>query len=299
LGSTLYRLGLLQPVLAAITGVINKISGDRRLSETYNILGDLYWIVGKIHQAIDCQEKAIALATQNLTSLALPLSQHTIYCLKMIEIDSLLSIGLYKIDLWELTAAADLFQSAIALAKDTSHHRWAEKATVCLALINSYLGFSKESRLLIEPIYQAILTKKVPEYTGRFAYFLQLISQTYVNLKEFEKADEMYHQALFFAQESHYTQVQAKTLNALAEINKQKDSCLLAIQHHLLAITLLESIGAKCDLAEAYCQLGLTYKKMNKQDESITNFNLAIQLFTNMQAPNQVEKVLKEKIKLI
>ncbi|WP_009632338.1 tetratricopeptide repeat protein [Synechocystis sp. PCC 7509] len=299
LGSTLYRLGLLQPVLAAITGVINRISGDRHLSEMYNILGDLYWIVGNIHQAIDCQEKAITLATQNLTSLALPPSQHTIYCLKMIEIDSLLSIGLYKIDLWELTAAADLFQNAIALAKDTPHHRWAEKATVCLALINSYLGCSKKSCFLLEPIYQAILTKEVPEYTGRFAYFLQLIGQTYVNLKEFEKADEMYHRALFFAQESHYTQVQAKTLNALAEINRRKKLFVIAIQQHLEAITLLESIGAKCDLAEAYFQLGLTYKKMNKQDESITNFNQAIQLFTNMQAPKQVEKVLKEKIKIL
>jgi tetratricopeptide (TPR) repeat protein len=296
LGSTLYRLGLLQPVLAAITGVTDKVAGDRYLSEMYNILGDLYWIGGKIHQAIDCQEKAIALATQDLKSLALS-DSHTIYCLKMIEIDSLLSIGLYKIDLWELTAAADFFQSAIALAKNTRHHRWAEKATVCLALINSYLGFSQESYLLIEPIYQAILTKEVLEYTGRFAYFIQLIGQTYVNLGEIAKANKMYQLALSFAQESYYTQVQAKTLNALAEINRQKKLFTTAIQHHLEAITLLESIGANCDLAESYFQLGLTYEKMNNQEESISSFEQAIQLFTNMQAPKQVEKVLKEKSK--
>ena len=294
LGSTLYRLGLLQPVLAAIIEVIDKVAGDRYLSEMYNILGDLYWIGGKIHQAIDCQEKAIALATQNLKSLALSNSQHTIYCLKMIEIDSLLSIGLYKIDLWELTAAANFFENAIALAKNTPHHRWAEKATVCLALINSYLGFSQESYLLIEPIYQAILTKEVPEYTGRFAYFIQLIGQTYVNLGEFAKANKMYQLALSFAQESYYTQVQAKTLNALAEINRQQKLFVIAIQHHLEAITLLENIGANCDLAESYFQLGLTYQEMNKQAESMTNFNRAIQLFTSMQAPKQVEKVLKE-----
>lgn len=124
----------------------------------------------------------------------------------MIETDSLLSIGLYKIDLWELTTAADLFQQVIAISKNTSHHRWAEKATICLAWINSYLGFSNETCLLA-PIYQAILNKQVPKYTGKFAYFIQILGQTYVNLGKFEKAKEMYYRALGFAQESVYTQV--------------------------------------------------------------------------------------------
>lgn len=295
LGSTLYRLGLLQPVLAAITGVIDKIECDRYRSEMYNILGDLYWISGKIHQAIDCQEKAIALATQALNFLNSLDSKHTIYCLKMIEIDSLLSVGLYKIDLWELDAAADLFQRVITLTQNTSHYRWAEKSTVCLALINSYLGFSQEAYLLAEPIYQIILTAEIPEYTGRFAYFMQLLSQTYTNLGEFDKAGKMYKRALYFAQESCYTQVQAKTLNTLAEINRQQELLTVALDSHLKAIDLLEKIGAKCDLAEAYFQLGLTYKKLNKQDESIANFSRAIQLFTIMEAPKQVEKVLTEK----
>ncbi|KJH72928.1 NB-ARC domain-containing protein [Aliterella atlantica] len=290
LGSTLYRLGLLQPVLAAITQIIDKITGDRYRSEIYNILGDLYWIGGKIHLAIDCQEKAIALSTQALNSLDLD-SQHPIYCLKMIEIDSLLSIGLYKIDLWELVAAANLFKQVIALAQNTPHHRWAEKATVCLALINSYLGFTQEAYLLVEPIYQAILTEEVPQYTGRFAYFIQLLGQTYFNMSELEKANQMYHRALYFSQQSNYTQVQAKTLNALAELDRQHNSLTVAIERHLAAIDLLISIGAKCDLAEAYFQLSLTYKKMNRQDESIINFNRAIQLFANIKAPKQVEKI--------
>lgn len=291
LGSTLYRLGLLQPVLTAITQVIDKISGDRYCSELYNILGDLYWISGKIHQAIDCQEKAIALATE---ALKYPnLNSHTIYCLKMIEIDSLLSIGLYKIDLCELVTAANLFEQVITLAENTPHHRWAEKATVCLALINSYLGFTAKSYLLAEPIYHTILHEQVAEYTGRFAYFIQLLGQTYVNLNKLEQAKQMYERALCFAQASNYTQVRAKTLNALAEMDRQQRLFASAIARHLAAIDLLTDIGAKCDLAEAYFQLGLTYKKMHKYDESVVSFEQAVQLFTYIEAPHQVEKVLK------
>lgn len=293
LGSTLYRIGLLQPVLAAITWVIDKIESNKNLSELYNILGDLYWITGKIHQAIECQEQAIALATQALKSLPTKDNKHTIYYLKMLEVDSLLSIGLYKIDLWELEAAAKLFGQVIYLAKNTAHHRWAEKAAVCLALINSYLGLREESYALADIIYH-IITEQLPEHSGSFAYFIQILGQTYVNLGEFDKANQMYHRALLFAQESHYTQVKAKTLNGLAEIHRQQEQFELALSNHLEAIELLDKIGAKCDLAEAYFQLGLTYKKMKNPDESKINFNRAIQLFTDMEAPKQVKKVLRE-----
>lgn len=293
LGSTLYRMGLLQPILAAITQVIDNIQSGKKLSELSNILGDLYWITGKIHQAIECQEQAIALATQALKSLPTKDNKHTIYYLKMIEVDSLLSIGLYQIDLWELETAAHLFRQVINIAKNTAHHRWAEKATVCLALVNSYLGLQEESYTLADVIYH-IITEQLPEHTGRFAYFIQILGQTYVNLAQFEKANEMYHRALLFAQESHYTQVKAKTLNGLAEIHRQQEEFELALTNHLEAIELLDKIGAKCDLAEAYFQLALTYQKMNKLDESKINFDKAIQLFSQMEAPKQVEKVLRE-----
>lgn len=293
LGSTLYRMGLLQPILAAITQIIDNIQSDKNLSELYNILGDLYWITGKIHQAIECQEQAIALATQALKSLPTKDNKHTIYYLKMLKVDSLLSIGLYQIDLWELETAAQLFGQVINQAKNTDHHRWAEKATVCLALVNSYLGWREESSTLADIIYHSIITEQLPEHTGRFAYFIQILGQTYVNLAQFDKANEMYHKALLFAQQSNYAQVKAKTLNGLAEIARYKQEFYLALSNHLEAIELLDNIGAKCDLAETYFQLALTYQKIQNNEKSKINFDRAIQLFTQMEAPKQVEKVLR------
>ncbi|MBG1242513.1 tetratricopeptide repeat protein [Nostoc sp. NZL] len=293
LGSTLYRMGLIQPILAAINQVVNNLENDQNLSELYNILGDLYWITGKISQAIACQEKTIALATQTLKSLVpQPENKHPVYYLRMLEVDSLLSIGLYKIDLWELEAATNLFQQVIYLAQNTEHHRWAEKASVCLALVYSYLGLRDASFALADVAYQNITNEKLVEQTGRFVYFMQILGQTYVNLGDFSQANQIFHQALTFAEESHYMQVKAKILNGLAEINRQQADVELALVHHREAIELLDKIGAKCDLAEAYFQLGLTYQKMVKPDESQMNFNRAIQLFTEIKAPKQVEKIL-------
>lgn len=183
-------------------------------------MSDLYWITGKISQAIACQEKTINLATQALKSLVpQPENKHPVYYLRMLEVDSLLSIGLYKIDLWELEAAVNLFQQVIYLAQNTEHHRWAEKASVCLALVYSYLGLCDASYQLANVAYQNIINERLVEQTGRFAYFMQILAQKYLNLGDFYKANQILHQALSFAEESHYMQVKAKTLNGLAEIH--------------------------------------------------------------------------------
>lgn len=55
----------------------------------------------------------------------------------------------------------------------------------------------------------------------------------------------------------------------------------------------LENIGAKCELAEAYYQLALTYQQMGDRENSKPNFDNAIQLFTEIEAPRQVERVIK------
>ncbi|HEY9849165.1 MAG TPA: tetratricopeptide repeat protein [Leptolyngbyaceae cyanobacterium] len=292
LGSTLYRMGLLQPVLAAITQVIPNIESTPKKSELYNILGDLYWITGRIQEAIACQEKTISLvstAQQNLsTSNA---SKHTLYYLRMLEVDSLLSIGLYQLDLWELETAAGLFQQVIDLAQNTAHHPWAEKASVCLALVNSYLGLSDAAYTLAEETYQSIETHSLIKQTGRFAYFIQILGQTYTNLGDFERAQAMYSRALEFAEESHYTQVKAKTLNGLAELYRRQNALDTALEYHQQAIALLDTIGAICDLANAYLQLGLTYEAIGRSQLCEETLNKALQLFGQMQAIKQVERV--------
>ncbi|MEH1786277.1 MAG: tetratricopeptide repeat protein [Nostoc sp.] len=158
-------------------------------------------------------------------------------------------------------------------------------------MVYSYLGLRDASSALANVAYQNITNEKLVEQTGRFVYFMQILGQTYVNLGEFSQANQIFQQALTFAEESHYMQVKAKTLNGLAEIHRQQTDFALALANHTEAIELLDKIGAKCDLAEAYFQLGLTNQKMAKPDENQMNFNRAIQLFTEIKAPKQVEKV--------
>jgi tetratricopeptide (TPR) repeat protein len=301
LGSTLYRLGLLQPVLSAITQTIDRINNVYHLSELNNILGDLYWITGKIHQAITCQKNTISIATNCLKTLkqhptfqkeTSAQNQHKLYYLKMLEVDALLSIGLYKIDLWELQEAAYFFKRVIELTSNTSHHRWGEKATVCLALVNSHLGLKQDAIALADSIYNTIKSDRTSQQIGRFVYFIQILAQTYLNVGDSEKALLMYRKAIAFSEESHHTQVKAKALIGLAITYRDRGHFPIAIAHHANSLILLEQIGAKCDLAEALFQYGLTVKKQGHIELAITQFKRAIQLFTEMEAPKQVEKVM-------
>ena len=50
-------------------------------------------------------------------------------------------------------------------------------------------------------------------------------------------------------------------------------------------IALLDQIGARCDLAEAYWQSSLTYQQMGKVVVAQTRRDRAIHLFTEIAAP--------------
>ncbi|BAU63196.1 unknown protein [Stanieria sp. NIES-3757] len=293
LGSTLYRLGLIQPLLTVITQIIKKISTIEKHSELNNILGDLYWISGQVERAIACQEATIVAATQCLKKLTeLEVNQYRIYYLKMLQVDSLLSLGLYQIDLWELEQATSFFQQVINLAHQTKHHSWSQKASICLDLVNSYQQHRQVDYQTSKQFYQLVIINNHADYnTGRFAFFIQILGQTYLNLGETTKAQQLFERAIAFSQSSNYTQIKAKSLSGLAVIYRQTNQFETAEYYHKQAINLLDNIGAKCDLAEAYFQLGLTLKISGKIEDSKLNFEQASQLFQQINAPKQLAKI--------
>ena len=202
----------------------------------------------------------------------------------MLNVDSQLSIGLYQIDLWELSSAQHYFENVIITTQGTRHQAWAEKASVALALIYSYLGKTEAAAELLKPISDLKFTQTTNLQSGRFAYFIQLMGQTYNNLGALEIAQALYARAIAFAETSHYAQVKARALTGFAELSRKQGQYENAYQHHTQAIKLLDDIGALCDLGEAYFQLGLTMQsdaQRNQDDtvQAVTHLKQAIQIF--------------------
>lgn len=286
LGSTLYRMGLIQPVMTAIATLIDRIPDDSDASELYNILGDLYWISGQISAAIDCQQRAMAIAQQCLAQTS-PDDPHRRYYLTMLAVDSRLSLGLYHLDRWELDTAADCFQQVIDQASDTAHHRWAEKARVCLARVLAAQGQRMAAKTLADAMYHTVLQG---EQTERYAFFQQLLGQTYSTLGAVDAAQTLLTAALAAAETGHYIQIKANALSGLGTLARLGGDWAGAIAHHQQAIALLEDLGAQCDLAEAHFHLGLTYQAMGSRLHGQA-FAQAMRLFGEIEAPEQVARV--------
>ena len=73
-------------------------------------------------------------------------------------------------------------------------------------------------------------------------------------------ANELY----YHSEQNNFTQIKAKAISCLAELFREQREFARAIFHHSEAIEILDKIGAKSDLAEAYYQLALTHKTMGE-----------------------------------
>jgi hypothetical protein len=289
LASSLYRLGSIQPILIAIEQVVFALPPDRDLAELQNILGDLYWIIGRVHQAIVTQQWTFDYTTSALSTIDRSDRSHHAHCLQILHIDSLLSIGLYRIDLWELARASELFQSVIKIAQNTSGDRWVKKATICLALVQSELNHCDRARQLLSEVSPLTARQNL---TGSSAFFLQIIGQTYTNLGEYDLARSIYQQTLTFCETGNYLQIQGRTLTGLAQIDRLQGNLQAAQTQHLQAIEILDRLGAKCDLAAAYYQAGLTWQQAGDLTQSQIYWERhARKLFTEIAAPQQLAKL--------
>ncbi|WP_293349052.1 MULTISPECIES: tetratricopeptide repeat protein [unclassified Microcoleus] len=297
LGRSFYRLGLLQEMIYSINLIISHIKPSYVLSLLHNILGDLYWLTGNIRQAIASHEKSEIVAHQSLENFIG--SDRIKFELKKLTRHSLFNKALCYLELWQLKEAIELFEKVQILSKNAHptaseiEKGYIDDALVdiwsYLAFLNSCLGSLEKSSNLAKNAYSHLFTAKLNSWsTGYAPLFLGL---TYKNLGDTQKSFAMYNRALAYAEESHYTQVKAKAFTGLAELYREKRDFETALSHHSEAIEILEKIGAKCDLAEAYYQRALTDQKMGNTQKSQTNFQEAIQLFSEMEAPKQVEKV--------
>ncbi|HBE19988.1 MAG TPA: hypothetical protein DEG17_02480 [Cyanobacteria bacterium UBA11149] len=308
LGRSLYIYGQLNKVLIAINQIINYIDNNylHLLCSLLNILGDIYWLTGDIHESIKIHEKCHESAKQamNLNQDIAESSNNNLKIKKHLltfKRNAIFNIGLCYIDLFEYPKAWILFNELnsslnndLSCINKKNTHIPAHKLglgsglSFIRAFLNSYLKVDNSADDLTN---QAYIYLKCRGERWTKGYGLLFLGLTYKNLSIIPKAFQMYNQAIAYAKESHYTQVKAKALTGLAELYRIQNEFETAFTHHQESINILEKIGAKCDLAEAYYQLGLTHQKIGETQNSQENFNKAIELYNKIDAPKQVEKV--------
>jgi tetratricopeptide (TPR) repeat protein len=307
LGGSISRFGLLQQTASLINKVKDKLENSYVKARLYKILGDIQWLRGSIHQAINHhkESKSIAEKTKKIyiDSEESPELDFYLYQLYKLPIISLFNQGLCHLYIWDLEQSYLLFEETIftisnkeiilitkknQLYQDHFYHIQLG-SYLYLALINSYWGNTETTLSYIEKSEPLKPRYRIWSKCYTFVH----LGTAYKNINETLKSFKMYNQAISLAEETNFTQVKAKAITGLGELYRIQGEFTTALTHHQESIEILEYIGAKCDLAEAYYQLALTYQQMGDRENSKPNFDHAIQLFAEIEAPLQVERVIK------
>jgi tetratricopeptide (TPR) repeat protein len=275
LGVSFYGFGFLESIRLSISAIIYYVSDGYNLTSLYNILGDVSWMTGHVFQAVDLHEKSNKTAVE--------------YGIKSSEIVAFFNIGLCQIDIWEIELAIENFNKCISLAEDTIHRRYTVESYYCLSFLNSELGFQDKSIDYANKFFREI------EITGEsiwtLGYRWLFLGRSYINLLDFQKASEMYKNALDYAENVNYPQVKANSFIGFAIIARNHRDWSQAISYHQQSIDILRKLGARCDLAEAHLQFGLTYQAIGDDEQAEEHRTKAIELFTQIEAPKQCDRV--------
>ncbi|TAF58367.1 MAG: hypothetical protein EAZ60_03265 [Oscillatoriales cyanobacterium] len=290
LGRALYKLGFLQPIISATTRIVNNVTSDYYLSGLYSILGVSYRILGDINQAIECHQISEIKATKCLQTIAKSSEPENgkQANLEFWKLNAAINIGFCQIEMLELESALEIFvkmknsRDEIGIIGINSY-----SIEVGLAFLNSCVGVKKAAKELADKLYA---DREESQLVGT-GYKLVFLASTYKNLGDPEKALSLYRQAIAQADENQYSTVKAKGLSGIAALYRERGEFDQALLQHAEAIQILDLPSAKLDRAEAYYQLALTEQTLGNIEPAQENFDRAIQLFSEMDASKQVEKV--------
>ncbi|MBK1990111.1 tetratricopeptide repeat protein, partial [Sphaerospermopsis aphanizomenoides BCCUSP55] len=210
-----------------------------------------------------------------------------------IQIDSLYNIGRCQEELGEIEEAINTFEETNQICQNKNLYSRSGSALFHLAFLYSCLGIFDKAKVCIKNLENDNLIKHLGIKSQGYVFLY--LAKTYQNLQNIYESENNYRHCIEYSKKVNFIQLLAKALTGLAELNRIQSDLTNALSYHQESIKILEKIGAKCDLAEAYFQLALTYQKKANKASSEEYFNKALYLWSPEQidAPKQIERVLK------
>ena len=286
LSGSLRRLGSSQKIINAGKQIVGNVARTLNLGQVHINLAQNYWIAGNLTESVIEYENAELIAFEHINKNNF--SQEALI-VNRLYMGALIGKGMCKIDLLELEEAEAIFLKLLSVATKDDLYNVRIESYYALAYIYSSRGENDKATTAVAKSCGDNDTTRLSEWSIGHRYIF--IGLSYKNLGDTKKAYELFIEGLSFAEENNYTQIKARALNSLAEIHRIEQDLEKSFSCHSKAIELLEKIGAKCDLAEAYYQLALTYCEIKDTVKSKENFARAINLFKEINAVKKVKKV--------
>lgn len=248
----------------------------------YAFLGDLHTIAGDFQSGIRSYREALEF-------------QDSVRDRRDFYVDTTGALALLYLNLGQNADSIQLFEDTVNYAERLRSTRGAFLTYIhaCLSLLHHWEGNSdrSENHLDVATNFQNDLENC--HYTWIRTYGFYHLGKALTIYGRLTEAEETYQKLEDYSNRFFNLQAKGYIQNGRGMISFQEGKLEEAIEHYQRATKIFHDIGAKFDEAEAYYQIGLTYQAMGETDKSNENFQKAIQLFTEMEAPKQVERVMR------
>jgi len=282
LSSTFARLGMPLKMITTIDMVINDVSDVYRKCQLHSILASMYYLSGVLHKSLYHASLLKDMSYEKDFNILKTFAFH--------------HIGLYSIDVFDFKIAAKSFENVIDnIYKTNKLHRYILTSLTALALITAYLKLDRYQEIALRYIerYYEQVEQGAEMFPFIEGYSLLFIGGAYKYMEDLENSFKAYDKAKTSSIKTGFHQVKAKALLGLGELYRLNKNIEKSLCECHESSQILIKIGAKSDLAEAYFQLGLTYQAMADHDQAKTYKAKALDLFKQMEAPKQIERVIK------
>ncbi|MBD3562555.1 tetratricopeptide repeat protein, partial [Planktothrix sp. FACHB-1355] len=264
LANSFGRVGLLQHMASVITSLAENINDEYSLTHLYNEFGNILLRAGDIQKGIEAYEKAIEMAkkTQEVISQKENYEQLKLE-LEKINVSIRFIISGSKLSIGEFEEAIKSYEEVLVLVENPNYSVYTVGSLLALSVLYSESNSEEDKQKTI--IYAEKAKKGYKELPNMYlsvwikAYSSVGFAMIHNNLGDYEKALEMYREALCYAEQSNYIEVKGRALNGLGTIYRKQNNLEAALVNHTDALEIASKIGAKVNIAEAYYERGLTY----------------------------------------
>ncbi|NMG60776.1 ATP-binding protein, partial [Geitlerinema sp. P-1104] len=303
LADALCRLGMASclPNFEIIITLGQESYGKARL---LNLLGNIEYFKGNLHQAIKYQIQSCDMA-RRLSTKNSQFTKDTIVRLNGLILMSRFNLGLCHLYLNNLDESISIFSgllderkkyvnkfSSLDIFCDLPARFQASDfhldCFICLALAFS---LKKERKKAFSYLEKYINQNYLISDNWSKSYGLVFMGYTYLNINMESYSWRYFHEVIEGCKNHRESQIKAKALTGIGQIYCLQNNIASGLKFHNQSVQMLQKIDAKCDLAEAYYQLALTYQAMDDRPNSQLYFQKALTLWERIDAPKQIERV--------
>jgi tetratricopeptide (TPR) repeat protein len=286
--SKLRTLGYVNETLSCLETLsknIDKIINPSVLSHIYGQSGDLCAILGRFDKAI--------IAYKNSLLIIKEIDDRIVRTDHLVDTKGALAL-LYA-HIGDYSQSEKIFNETL---QDTDQlgqygHKYLCYIYACLSFLgclNNTYCFSKQQ---INHSIKFLSYLECCPHTWIRSYRLYYLARSLIIHQNYSESQNILSKLQVIATENSFRLAENLVILGEGYLFVSQSNYLLGIAKFFCAEQGFQKIGAKYELADTYFQLGLTYQAMGEHNQAEENRAKAIELFKQMEAPKQIERVNK------